>query len=65
MKYDRTKLIAPYQGFEIGQFDWDSLFDESTGKLKNEKFFENLRKLDEEISNLQQDLWEDYKPAKG
>lgn len=65
LKYDRAKLIAPYQGFEIGQFDWDSLFDESTGKLKNEKFFENLRKLDEEISNLQQDLWEDYKPAKG
>lgn len=65
LKYDRAKLIAPYQGYEIGQFDWDSLFDESAGKIKNETFFENLKKIDERISFLQQDLWEDYATPKG
>lgn len=60
-KYDRSKLVKPYKGYQIGQVDWDSLFDETTGTIKNEEFFKKLGELDALISNKQKILKERYK----
>lgn len=61
LKYNRSKLIAPYKGFEIGQIDFDALYNDSIGEIKKVNVFEQLRKLDEEISRLSDILRERYK----
>lgn len=61
LKYDRAKLLAPYKGFEIGQIDFGALYDDSRSTIKNFKIFEELKKLDEKISDLSDTLRERYK----
>lgn len=60
-KYDRSKLVKPLKGYDIGVVDWDQLFDESTGTIKNEEFFKKLKQLDTVISDKRSLLKDRYK----
>lgn len=60
-KYDRSKLTKPFKGYNIGEVNWDQLFDETSGIIKNEDFFKKLGELDALISEKQSVLKERYK----
>jgi len=42
---------------------WDSLFDESTGRLKSVQFWKTLKYMDDRIDTLQETLFARYGKA--
>lgn len=61
LKYNRAKLLFQYQGPEIGEILWDKLYDDTKHKIKNEQVFLELKRLDTEISKLNDILHNRYK----
>jgi hypothetical protein len=60
LKYDRSKLLIPYKGFEIGQIDFNSLYDSASADIKKANVFKELKRLDSEISKLNAILRDRY-----
>ena len=61
--YQKSKLTNRYKGEKIGQVKWDSLFDESTGRLKSVQFWKTLKYMDDRIDALQETLFARYGKA--